>query len=86
MKDLGEKLREITGEKMDHYINIDFDGFTKFRVLTDVFFNRPFAHGDRFYWFGETVFEDGDQLTVRGLFRNAEQTAHPFPRPRAVGE
>lgn len=30
MNDLGDKLREITGEKMDHYINIDFDGFTKF--------------------------------------------------------
>ena len=30
MKDLGDKLREITGEKMDHYLNIDFDGFTKF--------------------------------------------------------
>lgn len=30
MGDLGDKLREITGEKMDHYINIDFDGFTKF--------------------------------------------------------
>ncbi|MFA6090623.1 MAG: LCP family protein [Candidatus Gracilibacteria bacterium] len=30
MTDLGDKLREITGEKMDHYLNIDFDGFTKF--------------------------------------------------------
>ncbi|EKD30333.1 MAG: putative transcription regulator, partial [uncultured bacterium (gcode 4)] len=30
MEDLGEKLREITGEKMDHYLSIDFDGFTKF--------------------------------------------------------
>lgn len=30
MGDLGDKLREITGEKMDHYLSIDFDGFTKF--------------------------------------------------------
>lgn len=30
MGDLGDKLREITGEKMDHYLNVDFDGFTKF--------------------------------------------------------
>lgn len=30
MTDLADKLREITGEKMDHYLNIDFDGFTKF--------------------------------------------------------
>jgi anionic cell wall polymer biosynthesis LytR-Cps2A-Psr (LCP) family protein len=30
MEDLGNKIREITGEKMDHYLNIDFDGFTKF--------------------------------------------------------
>lgn len=30
MNDLADKVREITGEKMDHYINIDFDGFTKF--------------------------------------------------------
>lgn len=30
MEDLGEKLREITGEKMDHYLSIDFAGFTKF--------------------------------------------------------
>lgn len=30
MADLGDKLREITGEKMDHYLSIDFDGFTKF--------------------------------------------------------
>lgn len=30
MMDLGDKLREITGEKIDHYLNIDFDGFVKF--------------------------------------------------------
>jgi len=30
MNDLGDKMREITGEKMDHYLNIDFDGFIKF--------------------------------------------------------
>lgn len=30
MEDLGTKLREITGERMDHYISIDFDGFVKF--------------------------------------------------------
>lgn len=30
MGDLGEKLREITGEKVDHYLSIDFDGFIKF--------------------------------------------------------
>lgn len=30
MGDLGDKLHEITGEKMDHYLSIDFDGFTKF--------------------------------------------------------
>lgn len=27
---LGDKLREITWEKMDHYLSIDFSGFTKF--------------------------------------------------------
>lgn len=30
MNDLGDKLREITGEKMDHYLSIDFAGFSKF--------------------------------------------------------
>lgn len=30
MGDLSDKIQEITGEKMDHYLNIDFDGFTKF--------------------------------------------------------
>ncbi len=30
MKDLGDKMREITGEKMDYYLSIDFDWFTKF--------------------------------------------------------
>jgi len=30
MADLGGKLREITGEKTDYYLNIDFNGFTKF--------------------------------------------------------
>lgn len=30
MTALGGKLQEITGEKMDHYLNIDFTGFTKF--------------------------------------------------------
>src|SRR5262249_40665189 len=55
-------------------------------ALDDVFFNRSFAHGDWFYRFGEAVFENGDQLTVRGLFRNTEQTAYPFPCPCAVGK
>ncbi|NCP77168.1 hypothetical protein GW830_03500 [bacterium] len=30
MNRLGDKLYEITGEKIDHYLNIDFDGFSKF--------------------------------------------------------
>lgn len=30
MQEFGEKIREITGEKVDHYLNVDFDGFVKF--------------------------------------------------------
>lgn len=30
MKDLEDKIREMTGEKTDYYVNLDFDGFVKF--------------------------------------------------------
>lgn len=50
MGKLGDKLREITGEKMDHYINIDFDGFTKFiDLLGGIEVNVPEELIDREY-------------------------------------
>ena len=30
MREFQDKIREITGEQIDHYMNIDFDGFVKF--------------------------------------------------------
>jgi LCP family protein required for cell wall assembly len=50
MNKLGDKLREITGEKMDHYISIDFDGFTKFiDLLGGIEVNVPEELIDRQY-------------------------------------
>lgn len=50
MGKLGDKLREITGEKMDHYISIDFDGFTKFiDLLWGIEVNVPEELIDREY-------------------------------------
>jgi len=35
MKVLEEKIEEITGEKIDYYVNLDFEGFIKIVDLVD---------------------------------------------------